>query len=134
MQVLHIESTITRPFKEYCLEVISRLRKAIHQKLRDLWKNQSWILHHDNATVHTSILVRKFLAKNKTIIRPQPQHSPDLAFPELKTAVKEKYFTTIEELNAKSKKELMAIQKTCFRIVSRVGKNAGISGFNLKGT
>ena len=41
------------------------MREAIPQKPTELWKNQSWILYHDNAT-HISMLKRKFLAKNKT--------------------------------------------------------------------
>ena len=56
--------------KKYYLEVISRLREAIRQKRAELCKNQSWILQHDNAPAHTSMLVRKFLAKNKTVIMP----------------------------------------------------------------
>ena len=48
---------------EYYLDDMHRLRKAIHQKRTELWKNQSWILHHDNAPAHTLMLVREFLAK-----------------------------------------------------------------------
>ena len=44
--------------KEYYLEDIRRLREAIRQKWLELWKNQSWILHHDKAPAHTSLLVR----------------------------------------------------------------------------
>ena len=51
--------------KEYYLEVMRQLREAIHQKRTELWKKQSWILHHDNAPAHISMLVRKFLAKEK---------------------------------------------------------------------
>ena len=58
--------------KKYYLEVMRRLRKAIHQKPAELWKNQSWILHHDNAQAHTSMFVREFSAKNKIVILPQP--------------------------------------------------------------
>ena len=48
--------------KEYNLEVIRRLR--FRQQLTKLWKNQSWILHHDNAPA--SMLVRQFfLPKTK---------------------------------------------------------------------
>ena len=39
--------------------------------------NQSFILHHDNGA-EISMLVRKFLGKNKTIIMPQTPYSPDL--------------------------------------------------------
>ena len=35
------------------LEVIRWLREAIRQKRIELWKTQSWILHHDNAPAHT---------------------------------------------------------------------------------
>ena len=45
----------------------------------NLWKNKNWLLHHDNAPAHTSLLVRDFLAKNNTLMIPQPPYSPDLA-------------------------------------------------------
>ncbi|XP_018055293.1 PREDICTED: uncharacterized protein LOC108691868 [Atta colombica] len=38
--------------KEYYLDVMRRLREAVHQKRKDLWANNSWILHHDNAPSH----------------------------------------------------------------------------------
>ena len=44
--------------KEYYLEVMRRLREAIRQKLTELWKNQLWILHPDNARAHISMLAR----------------------------------------------------------------------------
>ena len=79
--------------KEYYLEVMRRLRALIRQKRTELWKNQSWILHRDKASAHTSMLVREFLAKNKAVIMPQPPFSSDLApanfflFPKLKTPI-----------------------------------------------
>ena len=54
------------------------------------------------------MLVRKFLAKNKILIMPQPPYSPDLAaadfflFPELKIPMKGKCFATIEGRKEKS--------------------------------
>ncbi|UYV74923.1 hypothetical protein LAZ67_12001814, partial [Cordylochernes scorpioides] len=65
--------------KEYYLQVMRNLREAIRQKRPDLWKNKNWLLHHDNAPAHTSLLVRDFLAKNKTLMMPQPLYSPVLA-------------------------------------------------------
>ena len=53
--------------KEHYLEVIHRLREVIRQKRTELWKNQTWILHHNNAPAHTPKLVNEFLAQNKTI-------------------------------------------------------------------
>ena len=107
--------------KEYCLEVMRLLCEAIRQKPTELWKNQSWILHHDNVLVHTSMLVRMFLAKNKTVIMPQPRYSSDLApvdyffFPKLKILIKGKRFATIEEIKEKSKQKLLEIPKSVFQ-------------------
>ena len=50
--------------KEYYLEVMRRLREVIRQKCTKLCKNQSWILHHDHAQDHASMLVREFLVQN----------------------------------------------------------------------
>ena len=61
--------------KEYYLEVVHRLSKPIRQKLTELWKNQSWILHH----AYISMLVREILVKNKTVIMRQPLYSSDLS-------------------------------------------------------
>ena len=71
-------------------------------------------MHHDNALAHTSMLVREFLAKNKTVIMPQPPYSPGLA-PKLKTPTKGRHFATIEEIKEKSKLELLAIPKSAFQ-------------------
>jgi len=64
--------------KEF-LGVMRRLREAVRQKRKDLWANNSWILHHDNAPSHSAIIIREFLTKNKTNIIQQPSNSPDMA-------------------------------------------------------
>ncbi|UYV75390.1 hypothetical protein LAZ67_13000104 [Cordylochernes scorpioides] len=85
--------------KEYYLQVMCNLCEAIRQKRPDLWKNKNRLLHHDNAPAHTSLLVRKFLAKNNTLMMPQPPYSPDLApcdfflFPKLKRPMKGRLVT-----------------------------------------
>ena len=97
-----------------------RLRKTIRQKSTELWKNQSWILHYDNAPALSSMLMRKFLAK-KNVIMPKPPYAPDLAptdfflFPKPKTPLKGKRFATMEEIKGKSKQKpwRSAFQK-CF--------------------
>ena len=96
------------------------LREAICQKRPDLWKNKNWLLHHDNAIAHTSLLVRKFLAKHNTLMMPQPPYSPDLApcdfllFPKLKRNMKGRRYATIDEIKAASKEELNKITKNDF--------------------
>ena len=94
-----------------------RLHEAYHQKRRELWKNQSWISHHDIAPTHiNSMLVCEFLAKNKTVIMPQSPYSPELdpagfLLPKMKTPMKGKRFATIEDITEKSKQKLLTIPK-----------------------
>ncbi|UYV75234.1 hypothetical protein LAZ67_12003040 [Cordylochernes scorpioides] len=101
--------------KEYYLQVMRNLREAIRQKRPDLWKNKNWLLHHDNAPAHTSLLVRDFLAKNNTLMMPQPPYSPDLApcdfflFPKLKRPMKGRRYATLDEIKTASKEELKNI-------------------------
>jgi len=38
----------------------------------ELWENQTWRLHHDNALAHMSLLICSYLAKNQTSIVPLP--------------------------------------------------------------
>ncbi|UYV62235.1 hypothetical protein LAZ67_1008329 [Cordylochernes scorpioides] len=101
--------------KEYYLQVMRNLREAIRQKRPDLWKNKNWLLHHDNAPAHTSLLVRNFLAKNNTLMMPQPPYSPDLApcdfflFPKLKRPMKGRRYATLDEIKTASKEELKKI-------------------------
>ncbi|UYV75253.1 hypothetical protein LAZ67_12003104 [Cordylochernes scorpioides] len=103
--------------KEYYLQVMRNLREAIRQKRPDLWKNKNWLLHHDNAPAHTSLLVRDFLAKNNTLMMPQPPYSPDLApcdfflFPKLKMPMKGRRYSTLDEIKTTSKEELKKIFK-----------------------
>jgi len=106
--------------KEYYLQVQRRLREAIRKKRPNLWKNNSWLLHHDNAPAHTSLLVREFLAKNNTVMMPQPPYSPDMApcdfflFPKIKRTLKGRRFTSIDDIKSASLKELKAISKIEF--------------------
>ncbi|UYV68154.1 hypothetical protein LAZ67_5003213 [Cordylochernes scorpioides] len=106
--------------KEYYLQVMRNLREAIRQKRPDLWKNKNWLLHHDNAPAHTSLLVRDFLAKNNTLMNTQPPYSPDLApcdlflFPKLKKPMKGRRYATLDEIKTASKEELKKILKNDF--------------------
>ncbi|UYV75886.1 hypothetical protein LAZ67_13001676 [Cordylochernes scorpioides] len=103
--------------KEYYLQVMRNLREAIRQKRPDLWKNKNWLLHHDNAPAHTSLLVRDLLAKNNTLMMPQQPYSPDLApcdfflFPKLKRHMKGRRYATLDEIKTASKEELKKILK-----------------------
>ncbi|UYV63421.1 hypothetical protein LAZ67_2004019 [Cordylochernes scorpioides] len=103
--------------KEYYLQVMRNFREAIRQKRPDLWKNKNLLLHHDNAPAHTSLLVRDFLAKNNTLMMPQPPYSPDLApcdfflFPKLKRPMKGQRYATLDEIKTALKEKLKKIFK-----------------------
>ena len=76
--------------KEFYLNVLKRLREAVRRKRPEAWTNNTWMLHHDNAPAHASLLIREFLTKHEKTLEPQLPYSPDLApadfflFPKLK--------------------------------------------------
>ena len=80
--------------KEFHLIVLKRLRAAVRRKRPEVWTNNTWMLHHDNAPAHASLLIREFLMKHETTVVPQLPYSPDLApadfflFPQLKSSLK----------------------------------------------
>jgi len=91
--------------KQRYLEVLACLRNAVCTKRPELWKNQTWMLHHDNAPAHALLLIRSYLAKHQTSVVPHPPYSPDLApsdfflFPKLKTTLKWCHFQTTVTLS-----------------------------------
>jgi len=115
--------------KEFYVAVLKHLREAVCRKRPQLWTNQSWVLHHDNATAYSLFLVRNFLVKNETTIVPQPPYSPDLApvdfflFPKLNYTLKGCCFDTFDEIQKNSMKELFAIPKEAFQKVFQSWQN-----------
>jgi len=51
--------------KLYC-DVLRRMRENIQCKHPDKWRNNSWVLHHDKALAHASLIVRQSLASTNT--------------------------------------------------------------------
>jgi len=107
--------------KEFFVADLKRLTEAVRQKKPQLWKNQSWVLHHDNAPAHSSFLVRNFLTKNETTVVAQPSYYPDLypadffLFPMLKSTLKGRRFDTIDEIQKYSTNDLFVILKEAFQ-------------------
>ena len=102
----------------YKFNAARRLCEAIRKKRPDLWKNNSWPLHHDNAPVTLHCLFVNF--RPKTVTMPQPQYLPDMAscdfllFPKIKRTLKGRRFTAIDDIKSASLKELKAIPKIEF--------------------
>ena len=88
----------------FYVEVLQRLRNRVARVRPEI--ADEWILHHDNAPNHASIVVKEFLAKRKIPTLPQPPYSPDLApadfflFPRLKSCMKGQHVGTIENVQA----------------------------------
>jgi [histone H3]-lysine36 N-dimethyltransferase SETMAR len=103
--------------KEYYLSVMRRLREAIRKKRPDLWINNSWFLHHDNAPSHTAIIIRDYLTQKSTNVLPQAPYSPDMApadfflFPKLKIPLRGYRFQSNEEIQRESLRALKDIPK-----------------------
>jgi len=106
----------------YC-EVLRRLREKVRRHRPQLWREETWLLHHDNAPSQTSVLTHQFLAKNKIAVIPHPLYSPDLAlcdfflFPKMKLKLKGRWFNTIEEIQAKSQRVLYTLTEKDFQEV-----------------
>jgi len=107
--------------KELYLNVMKCLRAAVRRKRPEAWTNNTWMLHHDNAPAHASLLIREFLTKHETTVVSQPPYSPDLApadfflFPKLKSSLKGHRFQTVEEIEENSIRDLLAIPQNTFQ-------------------
>ena len=38
-------------------EILRRLMRSVRDKRRDLWENNAWVLHHDNAPAHSALSI-----------------------------------------------------------------------------
>ena len=89
-------------------EVLKRLRKNLRRKRPDQWRNNTWLLHHENASAHAVLLTRRFLTDNNMTVVPHSPCSPDLApsdfllFPKLKMKLKGRRFQPLQENQAES--------------------------------
>ena len=121
--VVHFEflpqgQTVNRQYYE---AVLKRLREKIRKKRPQLWRDNSWFLHHDNAPAHSALSIREFCAKNRLTVLPQPPYSPDLApcdfflFPKLKSVLKGRRFDTIDDIKKNSSLALKDIPKEAFQ-------------------
>jgi hypothetical protein len=93
--LLTLRSTLT-----FTVNVLRRMRENVRQKRPELWRNHNWLLHHDNASAHTSLKTTEFVTNNMVIV-PHPPYSPDSApsgfalLPKVKMKLKGRCFETI---------------------------------------
>jgi len=66
-------------------------------------EGKKWLLHHDNAPLHSSLPIHDFITKHKTALIPQPPYPPDIApadfilFTKLKSVLKGWQFESVQE-------------------------------------
>jgi hypothetical protein len=87
----------------YC-DVLRRLREDVQRCRPEVWREQTWLLHHDNAPSYNSVLTQEFVAQYKMAVIFHPPSSPDLApcdfflLPKMKFKLKGRPFDTSEAM------------------------------------
>jgi len=109
---------------EYYKGLLQHLRKDVCRKQSQKLAN-GFILHHDNAPCHTSLLVGQFLSNKNITVGPYPPYLPDLAlcnfwlFLKVKMTMKGKGFEMIQDIKAAMTTQLKTLTKedfqNCFR-------------------
>ncbi len=86
------------------LQTMHNLWEKVRRRRPQLWRCQSFWIHHDGAPAHRADNVINFLRATNTKILPHPPYSPDLApsdfflFARLKWNMRGETFNTLDEL------------------------------------
>ena len=80
------------------IDILPRLTDAARRKRPEKWRTSSYLLLHDNAPVHRSVLVKDFLATNNVTILEQRHYSStwlqlNFTVPHMKPTLKGRCFT-----------------------------------------
>ncbi len=72
------------PYREnvdaaFYIETLRKLRICIWKKWPELWVENLFVLHHDNASTHWADSTQMFQEKNNMWLMPHPPYSSDLA-------------------------------------------------------
>jgi hypothetical protein len=131
-----LNTTVNSDF--YC-DVLRSSRENVRRNRTELWRNQNWLLHHDNAHVHTSLKTTEFVTNNMVIV-PHPPYSSDLtpcdfaSFPKLKMKLKGRSFETASDIQRESQAVLDRFKENDFHGDSEVWKHHGIAVYRPKET
>ena len=86
------------------LEILRNLHRAIQHNQTQAWRVNSWVLQHDGAPAHWSVMVQAFMNATETTVVDHPPYSPDLApcdfwiFACIKKHLKGHRFNSVTEL------------------------------------
>jgi hypothetical protein len=98
----------------------------------ELWRQENWLLHHDNAPAHTSSFTSDFFYQKQNDCRSTPILL--VLFPRLKIKLKGRNFDTIEVIKAESEAVLNTLTDHDFQDTFTNGRSAGNSAYSRKGT
>jgi hypothetical protein len=84
----------------------------------ELWRNDNWLLHHDNMPAHTCLKTTEFVTNSNMVILLHPPYLPDLVpcdlFPKLKMKLKGQRFETVSGIQGESQAVLDSIKENDF--------------------
>lgn len=106
---------------KFYVDVLRRLKARVARVRPELAREGRWILHHDNAPAHTSLVVREFLSKNSITVTEHPPYSPDLApcdfflFPKTKLVLRGRHLGDINEIKKATTGQLRNLQPEDFQ-------------------
>ncbi len=117
IEFLGPRETIDSP--RYC-ETLRKLKEALRRKRPELWQDRSFILHHDNASPHTSDFTMERINKWNIQVLEHPPNSPDMApcdfslFPKLKERLRGIRFHNLQKLKDEARDTLMSFPTSVF--------------------
>lgn len=120
-------------------EILRRLLRSVREKRRELWQDNTWLLHQDNAPAHNALSIRQFLAERNIAVLDHPPYSPDLApcdfflFPKLKGVIKGVHFPDVEAIKKAVTTELKRIPEESFQECIEAWQNRMTKCVRLKG-
>jgi hypothetical protein len=98
-----------------------RLRENVRRRRPKLWRENTWLLHHDNDQSRTSVVTQQVSGEKQNGCHPPPTvlllfGTPlFLPFSKMKLKLKGPRFDTIEEIQAESQRVLHTLTENDFQ-------------------
>ena len=124
----------------FYVKVLKHLLENVRRKRPDQWRNNTWLLHHDNAPAHAALLTQRFVTDNNMTVVPHPRYSPDLApsyfflFPKLKMKLKGRRVQQWRKFKQSRRPSWIRYEKMTSKNASKTCSTAGIVVKPQKGT
>ena len=100
------------------LQFFSIFVMQFDKKRHNLWPGQNWVLHHDNAPAHRSLMVSEFLTKHKVLVLPSHHVLQILRLAGSNPAGVDGFFQSVKILIMASYRREVKPWVTCHRFTS----------------